>query len=57
MFDMANLKECVREYDDSIPKDVQLKKKPFKNTSNFYHPKSKPLPYAQTEKYSYIFTG
>lgn len=59
MSDMANLKECVRDYDDSIPKDIQSnpKTKAFKITSNFYHPKSKPLLYAQTEKYSYIFTG
>ena len=25
MSEMANLKECVREYDDSVPKNIQSK--------------------------------
>ena len=31
MFDMANLKECVRDYDDSISKETQCKDKGFQN--------------------------
>lgn len=56
-FDMANLKECVQNMMIVPQKKHKPKIKAFEITSNFYQPKSKPLLYAQTEMYSYIFTG